>query len=82
MGRHLPKKSTQLMMRLPCDKVKSLDDLFFFRCFSGQIYKAGNVYDRKISDYMTGDKELDKESLRIDIDLIEDEHDLWIQFSR
>ncbi len=60
--------------------IKTLDDLFFFRYFYGRIYKATNVYDRLISDYKQGEDIL-KESERIDIGLIEQEHDIWISMT-
>lgn len=61
-------------------KIKSMDDLFFFRYFHGQIYKESNVYDRNISDYKKG-KEIEKEAERIEISLIEQEHDIWISLT-
>lgn len=61
-------------------KIKTLDDLFFFRYFYGQIYKESNVYDRPISTYASG-KELEKEAERIELSLIESEHDIWIGFT-
>lgn len=62
-------------------KIKTLDDLFFYRYFYGQIYKESNVYDRAIATYKTG-KEIDKEAERIEISLIESEHDIWIRFTK
>lgn len=61
-------------------KIKTFDDLFFYRYFYGQIYKESNVYDRPISAYKTG-KEIEKEAERIEISLIESEHDIWISFT-
>lgn len=57
-------------------KVKTLDDLFFFRCFYGQISKESNVWDRPISKYKSG-KEIQKEAEKIEIGIIETEHNLW-----
>lgn len=62
-------------------KIKTLDDLFFYRYFYGQIYKESNVYDRQISAYKTG-KAVESEAERIEISLIENEHDLWISFTQ
>jgi gliding motility associated protien GldN len=56
--------------------ITNCDDLFFFRCFASSIYKESNVYDRKISDYKFGD-DIAKEAERIEINIIELEHDLW-----
>ena len=61
-------------------KIKTFDDLFFYRCFYGQIYKVANDYDRPISSYKTG-KEIEKEAERIEISLIENEHDIWISLT-
>lgn len=58
-------------------KIKTLDDLFFYRYFYGAIYKESNVYDRAISAYVSG-TELEKEAERIELGLIEYEHDIWI----
>ena len=66
--------------KLPLN-VKTLDDLFFFRYFYGQIYKESNIYDRTISSYKTG-KGIDKEAERIEISIIESEHDIWISFTK
>ncbi len=57
-------------------EIKNVDDLFFFRCFASAIYKEGNFRDRKISDYKKRD-EINKEAERIEIDIIEMEHDIW-----
>ncbi|HYV93139.1 MAG TPA: hypothetical protein VE978_15295 [Chitinophagales bacterium] len=62
-------------------KIKTLDDIFFFRDFSGQIYKESNVFDRKISDYKTGN-DVEKEVESIEINIIETEHDNWIYFTK
>ena len=62
-------------------KIKTLDDLFFYRCFYGQIYKESNVYDKPITAYSIG-KEIDKEAERIEISLIESEHDIWLRFTK
>jgi hypothetical protein len=62
-------------------KIRTFDDLFFYRYFCGQIYKESNVYDRPIATYTTG-KEIDKEAERIELSLIESEHDIWIRFTK
>ncbi len=62
-------------------KIKTLDDLFFYRYFYGQIYKESNVYDKPIATYKTG-KEIEKEAERIELSLIESEHDIWIRFTK
>jgi hypothetical protein len=55
--------------------ITNYDDLFFFRYFASSIYKESNVYDRKISDYKFGD-DISKEAERIEINIIEMEHNL------
>ena len=62
-------------------KIKTLDDLFFYRDYYGQIYKESNVSDKPIALY-TAVEERDKEAERIEISLIETEHDIWLQFSK
>ena len=56
--------------------IKTLDDFFFFRFFASTIYKEANFYDRKITDYKKGN-EINLESERIEIDIIELEHSIW-----
>lgn len=62
------------------EDLKSLDDLFFYRFFSGTIYKESNVHEREIADYMKTD-EIEKEAERIEIGLIESEHDIWLNMT-
>jgi len=50
--------------------IKSLDDLFFFRNYSGKIYKERKLYDEEVLS--TNDAQ------KIEIDLIENEHELWL----
>lgn len=57
--------------------IRTLDDVFFYRYFYGQIYKESTVHDRPISAYKSG-LEIEKEAERIEISLIECEHDIWI----
>ena len=61
------------------ERINTLDDLFFFEYYSGAIIKESNVYDRTISDYKTGD-EIQEEAERIEISMIERQHDLWVRF--
>lgn len=58
-------------------KIKTFDDLFFYRYFYGQIYKESNIYDKPISAYKSG-KEIEQEAEKIELDLIEREHDIWL----
>ena len=51
-------------------------DIFRKRQFSSTIYKRGNAYDRRISDYMVGLDAL-LEAERIKADIFNLEHDLW-----
>ncbi len=54
----------------------SYDDLFLKRFFSGTIYKASNVQDRRIGEYYTGMDAL-LEARRIQEYIRNFEHDLW-----
>jgi hypothetical protein len=65
-----------LHTKLP-SHIRTLDDVFFYRYFYGQIYKEATVHDRPISAYKSG-LEIEKEAERIEISLIESEHDIWI----
>ena len=59
------------------EKIKSLDDLFFFRYFSGEIYKKSNVLIKNLSEYKTSKEIAEK----IEIKKIENEHNLWFYFA-
>jgi hypothetical protein len=61
--------------RLP-ENIKTLDDLFFFRYYSGSIIKEENMYSRPVESYAKG-KAAESEALRIAIYLIENEHYIW-----
>ena len=55
---------------------KTFEDIFMKRMFSSTITKQGNVYNRKIDQYMIGlDALLEAESIKAEIFNIE--HDLW-----
>ncbi|HET6992311.1 MAG TPA: hypothetical protein VFJ43_13345, partial [Bacteroidia bacterium] len=56
--------------------VRTLDDLFFFHCFQGDIYKVSNDRNLNLKDYSNN------EQLRIEIGMIETEHDLWMKYSK
>ncbi len=58
--------------------IKSMDDLFFFRYFSGDIYKESNIYDSDLYTQSTSEKELKERQTEIEIGLIETEHDIWL----
>ncbi|HLP54104.1 MAG TPA: hypothetical protein VK151_03710 [Fluviicola sp.] len=62
--------------------IKTFDDLFFFRDFYGEIYKESNVNDKPIADYISTAEEKAKEIQRIEISMIEIEHDYWMHFAR
>lgn len=62
--------------------IKSLDDLFFYRDFHGQVYKEENVYGRPINSYRTDKTEIAKESESIEIRIIEYEHDTWLDLAK
>lgn len=58
--------------------IASVDDVFWYRCFTSEIYKETNVYDRSIAAYTKTQEEAAREAERIEIDLIEMEHDVWM----
>ncbi len=67
-------KESVLGKNLP-SKIKTLDDLFFFRCFSSRVYKESNIYDREKKKNMT-QEEIDE----FELNLIELEHGMWLYF--
>lgn len=58
------------------NQVMSWEDLFEMRYFASVIYKEGNIYDRRIKDYMEGIDRL-FEADKIKQELFNFEHDLW-----
>ncbi|MFH2095875.1 MAG: hypothetical protein ABIJ16_09240, partial [Bacteroidota bacterium] len=59
------------------DYIQTLDDLFFFRYYSGMIYREANLYgNRKISDYAYG-KGIEQEAQFIENMLLDMEFGLW-----
>ena len=54
----------------------SFDDLFWKRMFNSYIKKEANVFDRQITDYITGVDAL-LESEKIKKEMMEIEHDMW-----
>lgn len=59
----------------------NMDDIFVFRHFSSKIIKEDNTYGKEIKDYKTG-KDIEIEAERINLKLIEYEHDFWMLFSK
>ena len=59
-------------------KIKTLDDLFFYRYFSSNILKESNVY--KSSNRLTEGSPQKAE--RIEFSIIEKEHDIWISLTK
>jgi len=57
-------------------RIKHADDVFYFRYFSGTIYKETNIHNRKIDDYAKGEA-AKAEAMRIEVDLICIEHGFW-----
>ncbi len=69
----------QLPARLQTPLVKTIDDAFFFRHFYGFAYMEPEIsggYTRNSSDAEEGFN-----SIELDIELIEAENDLWIEFA-
>lgn len=55
---------------------RTFEDIFLKRMFSSTIVKEGNVYDRKVNQYMVGLDAL-LEAERIKTEIFNIEHDLW-----
>lgn len=54
----------------------SFDDLFWKRMFNSYVKKESNVFDRMITDYVTGtDALLESEKIKLEMQNIE--HDMW-----
>jgi len=64
------------------EDILTFDNLFFFRHFYGEIYKESNVYDQPIAAYASSSEERAQEIQRIEISMIETEHDYWMRFAR
>jgi Gliding motility associated protein GldN len=56
--------------------VKNYDDLFFYRYFSSEIVAQSNVQNKRLSE-MVSSEDLKKEQQKIEIGMIELEHNLW-----
>lgn len=56
----------------------SMDDYFFQRKFSGEIYKQSNRDDLLISEYCSTPEKVKFEQQRIEIEMIETEHEIWL----
>lgn len=54
-----------------------MKQFFEQRQFKSEIYKESNVYDCQLADYLPLGKR-QAESERIEMDMIESEHDLWL----
>jgi hypothetical protein len=75
----LRKALAQEQVALPSlPHIKTIDDLFFYRSYYGQIYKEDNVNDRPIGDYITDKAAIIREAERIELNLLELEHDFWL----
>ena len=61
--------------------ISTVEDIFQFRYFFSNIYKESNIYDRKISDYKSGNSIKD-EAERIEMEIIDMEHDIWIGLTK
>ncbi len=69
-------KEKVVVSGLPTD-IKTYDDLFFKRYFSSKIYKESNVKNQDLENYVAiGNLEETRE--KIEIDLIESEHNFWV----
>ncbi len=55
----------------------SWEDVFEARLFDSYIIKEGNVYDRRLKDYVTSPMDILLESQKIQESMFNFEHDLW-----
>ena len=62
-------------------RTMTIDDIFFHRNFASVIVKQSNIYDRRIEDYIKEPKARLQEATRIELMLLEAEHDIWVSFS-
>lgn len=61
--------------------ITNMDDIFVFRHFASTIIKEENPYNKAIKDYKTG-KDIEIEAEKIQLKLIELEHDFWMLFTK
>lgn len=59
-------------------KNKTMDDIFFERNFTSEIYKLSNAKDLRLKDYCNTSEKIKLEQQRIEISLIETEHEIWL----
>ncbi len=80
-------QATIVDKKLPL-KIKTIDDLFFYRCYYGLIYRFTNTYENsKIHSSQNGfDNPINSRhktySEEHEIFMIEKEHDIWMQFAK
>ena len=74
----IPLLEIQKTTSLNEESISNIFDVFHFRFFNSTIYKDSNVFDYKISDYKN-ESEINDESKKIEMELIDIEHDLWIK---
>ncbi len=60
------------------ESIKTLDDIFFFRYFFGEIDKESNVFDKTVKESVRIPDLYNSERQRIEIGLLETEHDIWL----
>lgn len=79
---YLRKPFSQVATKIKNEKgeTQSLDDLFFFRNFSSVIYKRSNAEDVSIKDYAKTSEKQEKERNRVEVEMIEAEHQFWMGF--
>lgn len=54
------------------EAIQTLDDFFFFRCYTGDIYSEANLYEnRKLADYLYGQLAIKREQQRIEEKIID-----------
>jgi hypothetical protein len=72
LRKHLAKVKTASVSNMP--RIENLDDIFHFHCFYGEVIKSYSF----LSDKSLASNDPFNKSLRVDLDLINNEHDVWI----
>lgn len=72
-----PFMAKEYMNDLPLPKhIETLDDIIFFHYFHGQVYKEYNEENKQLSE-LVKPHEIEAEALKIDLNLIDHEHNIW-----
>ncbi len=73
--------SEKLQNKYLPSRIKTLDDVFFYRYFCSRIYKESNFQNKPIAAY-TPEQNIKSESERIETDITEAEHNWWLELAK